>query len=451
MRIPVSIRIAVLTSMAVGLMPGPAGAVTFLDTSYGTPTGTALGRSAAMGASGVSLYHGNQAVVQNPALLALEPERVRVDFLFGVTQAAEDRLVPLFDSFDSFVDETTIATNRNTYAQAQGGVLWRLPSERPMTLSAGVFERYDFDFDYFEELRDPDVFSSPRDRILENRTFDVEGTLRSLSAGYGAEVVDRVHLGFSVHRYFGDVSTTSRVADVQNGTATIEDLDRDLTGWGWSVGAHARPLERVEVAVSFEGPFTVDGTHTYSLLDEESGREMTFSSEEEIEYPGTLRFGLAYHPRNVLGTTFTAELVRRFWEDLDDSFAAGLADTLLDTLDDSYLETLAGLTLRDTWDFRLGLEHVFYNGLPVRFGFRYLENYADEESERSIYSVGIGYRIESYRFDVTGLYHRQTTRQGFIFDPAVSVPGGGTFPSPNSDAKVEDSILQIVFGVSRGF
>ena len=83
------------------------------------------------------------------------------------------------------------------------------------------------------------------------------------------------------------------------------------------------------------------------------------------------------------------------------------------------------LALRDTWDLRVGLEHVFYNDLPLRVGFRYLENYADSESARSIYSVGMGYRLGRLGLDVTGMYTRQTSRQPFLFNPSY-----GAFPAP---------------------
>jgi long-subunit fatty acid transport protein len=204
-----------------------------------------------------------------------------------------------------------------------------------------------------------------------------------------------------------------------------------------SLGAHARPHERVDVGVSFEAPFTVSGDHrtTGTSVGSPVAGTVETSTDAEIKYPATLSFGATYLPRNVLTTTFSVEFVRRFWENLEDTF-----------LDADGNE----LGLRDTWDFRVGLEHVFYNDLPLRFGFRYLENYADPESERSIYSVGVGYRIGELRLDVSGLYHRQTSRQDFLFDPTIVV-GGTTFPSPNSDTKVEDSILQLVVGVSRGF
>jgi hypothetical protein len=94
----------------------------------------------------------------------------------------------------------------------------------------------------------------------------------------------------------------------------------------------------------------------------------------------------------------------------------------------------------------VGLEHVFYNELPLRLGFRYLENYADSESARSIYSVGMGYRLGRLGLDVTGMYARQTSRQPFLFDPSF-----GAFPAPGSDQRVEDSLTQVVFAATYGF
>ncbi len=409
--------------------------ITSLDIGYGTPTGTSLGRAAAMGSTGVSLFQGSAAVVQNPALLSLQPQRLYADFLFGVTHLAEDRLVPLYDSFNAYVDETTVATNRNTYTVAQGGLVWRLPFTHPMSIAAGVYERYDFDYDYFEEARNPDPFDPmTRDELLAERTVAVQGLLRSAAAGFATDLVARARLGASVHYYFGDVESAVRETDFQANTSTTATLLRQLDGWGWSVGAHGSVTDRIDVAVAFEGPFQVAGPHHLRETDTALADPVVVdsSSDETIDYPGALRFGGTYRPQNQLATTFSVEAVRRFWDELEDSFRTNVVQ-----------ETFV---LRDTWDLRLGLEHVFYNGLPVRFGFRYLENYADPEAARSIYSAGLGYRFERIRFDITALYHRQTSRQQFLFDP--SLPG---FPAPNSSVKVQDSVLQLVIGIQRGF
>jgi long-subunit fatty acid transport protein len=207
---------------------------------------------------------------------------------------------------------------------------------------------------------------------------------------------------------------------------------QDLGGWGWSVGGYGRVNERVDVGVSFEGPFTLDGTRTTTHKGPTGASpDTTTASEQKIDYPGTLRFGVTYHPRNIIRTTFSVEMERRFWETAQEHGAGVFGDSL---------------DVRDTWELRVGLEHLLYNGLPVRFGFRYLENYADPESERSIFSAGVGYKFAGYAIDVTGLYHRQTSRQGFLFNPTY-----GTFQAPDTLEKVEDSVVQLVVGVSRTF
>jgi long-subunit fatty acid transport protein len=199
------------------------------------------------------------------------------------------------------------------------------------------------------------------------------------------------------------------------------------------VGVWGRVDQRVDLGVSYEGAFTVDGTREVGRSSGRGGIDstQTSTSSQKIDYPGTLRFGLVYHPRNRLRTTFAVDLERRFWESLDEPVVGAFGDSV---------------DARDTWDFRIGLEHLFYNDLPVRFGFRYLENYADSESERSIYSAGIGYQVGGWGLDLTGLFIRQTSRQGFLFNAGALAP-----LVPGGTEKVEDTVVQAVFGVSRAF
>lgn len=409
-----------------------ARATTYLDSGFGTPLGAASARALAVGSTGISLRTGSEALFLNPATLAPESLHVTLDLNLGVTQANEDRLVALFDSFDSFLDETAVAFNRNTYGTVSGGLAWKLPSDSPMSLGIGVFDRYDFDYDYFEEFRNPDGTSPTRDELLQNRELSIGGRLRSLSAGYSSGVFPKVTLGATLHRYFGDIERDRRVQDFVADTHEETLEQQALDGWGWSVGGFGHAGPRVDLGASFEGPFTVDGTRTVVHKGATAGApDTTTAANAEVKYPGTLRFGGTYYPRNLLRTSFSIEMERRFWKQIDSRVAGVFGDSL---------------NVRDTWELRVGLEHILYNGLPMRFGFRYLQNYADPESERSIFSAGIGYKIAGFALDVTGLYHRQTSRQDFLFDPSYL-----TFQAPDTLAKVEDSIVQLVLGVSRSF
>src|SRR6187455_3386960 len=169
--------VATLVALAVLQQgAGIAGATTFLDAGFGTPMGGSSPRSLGMGSTGISLRQGSDALFFNPAVIVPENGKLELDFAAGLTQANEDRLVPLYDTFQSFVTETVVALNRNTYANASGGITWRLPG------------------------------NTPRDRLLEERQIEQGGRLRSLTVGAGAEAMSHLQVGFSLHRYFGDLS-----------------------------------------------------------------------------------------------------------------------------------------------------------------------------------------------------------------------------------------------------
>ncbi len=407
---------------------------TALDARYGSPEDGASARSLAMGLAGVATFMGSSAMVQNPALLATFEGKAHLDFQVGIREANEDRFVPLYDTFDDFVAETAYALNRNSYASGQGGLVFRLPGEGQGALSVGLFERYDTDFDYREDVR-----STTTDDLEQFNRIASDGRLRSLSFGYGREVLPSVHLGLAAHRYFGTYTSVREEIPV-TGTPTRNRFKRDLAGWGWTVGLHVEGYERLELGVSVEGPVKVSGAHSQRAFDgtafvPDAGAPAL--GDYEIEYPTTVAFGFAYRPQNKLRTVFTIEARRRFWEKLNDSWADAVSEAA---------STVTNLGLRNTWDFRLGVEHLFYNGMPARFGFRFVENYADRDSDRVVFSAGTGYAFEDLHVDITGQYTRQTTRQDFLFGS-----GASGVPNPGVTPKVEDSGIRLTLGVSRDF
>ena len=297
-------------------------------------------------------------------------------------------------------------------------------------MAVGLFDRYDTDFDYHEEVR-----SATTDELQQFNQLEVDGRLRSLTIGYGRELLPSVHIGFAAHRYFGTLTTRREELPV-TGSVTRTRFERELSGWGYSVGAHVRGYERIELGVSVEGPFTVSGNHSEVEFDGSSFVPSTTApaaGDYAIDYPTTVAFGFAYHPRNTLRTVFTAEVRRRFWEKLSDGWAAAASGG-------------ASNGLRNTWDFRTGVEHLFYNGMPARFGLRFVENYTDVDSDRVIFSAGSGYAFEGIRLDLTGQYTRQTSRQDFVFGA-----GASGLPNPTVTPKVEDSGVRFTLGVSREF
>lgn len=453
---PRSARILPLALLAVLLFAQPVSAYTMLDSAFGTPVDAGNPRAAAMASVGVSLYQGSSTLIHNPAMLGYMEDRGLVELNLGFSTLTEDRFQPVYDSFSSYVTETTIASNKNSYGLLQGGALFRLGPDRAMALGLGIFDRYVFDYDYAEEIRDNTNFSTPsgRDEVVQLRRYELQGRLRSVSMGYGVRLLPQLSLGLGLHRYFGTLENRVDITSFPRANPGDHELLSDpgnaafrheLAGWSWSLGVSGSVHTHLDLGVSYEGPFTVKGA--FSSPDSVLGRWYPYDQSEtvmeigggdvELKYPGTLSMGLTLRPQNVLSTVFSLELVHRWWSEVyRDSYRAATF-------------TSAG-EARNTWDVRLGLEHVFYNNMPARFGFRYLENYADRESARSIFSAGLGYEAAGFGVDLGLQYHRQTTRQDYIFDPTLVWTDGIDTP-PAGLSKVEDGMFTLTVGLSRRF
>jgi long-subunit fatty acid transport protein len=149
----------------------------------------------------------------------------------------------------------------------------------------------------------------------------------------------------------------------------------------------------------------------------------TDAGSSDADYPGRLALGLAYHPRNPLRTTFTLDVARTFWEDLEDSLASIPQ-------------------IRNAYEFRFGLEHIFYNDLPARIGFFYREAYAMEDVDEAGLSFGAGYRFESFDFGIGADVSKRNSRQDGL------APRNSTDPQID---RVQDSLLRGVIDVRYHF
>jgi hypothetical protein len=102
------------------------------------------------------------------------------------------------------------------------------------------------------------------------------------------------------------------------------------------------------------------------------------------DYPWCVRAGLAFRPRNELPTVFTLELEYRPWSEMRDG-------TLADTTP----------ILNDATDIKMGVEHIFHNGMPLRFGFRYIPSYADRDAAVTAFTAGTGARVGNGRLNAS--------------------------------------------------
>jgi len=343
---------------------------------------------------------------------------------------SEDRFQPLYDTFDSYVTDVAIASNDHQYFH--GGLGVALPLLRgglPLALGLSLADRYPFAYTFEEELREPDP-DNDRDRIIANRKREVTGTLRDLSAGLGLGLGERLMLGATVNYAFGTRKDTWQVRNFVDPDSSYNDTyEFQMSGVNFVLGASVTLSERFSLGLAWESRLEVDGDHT--VTHETAAGDTLIATHESVKYPDYVSAGLTFRPRNDPRTVFTIEATYARWSKLEDSRSTDGATTPLD----------------DTWDMRVGVEHTFYNDMPLRFGFRRYDSYADRDVGTSVFSAGTGMKMPGGLVSVSIEISKTTA----VLPHQFPYPDmGGAYVS-DPDARVEDSLFRIGIGYSGEF
>jgi hypothetical protein len=400
------LRLTVWTCLLVLAVAGPAWSVPFIMAEYGDQMPWLGSDINAMGGTGAALYRGGMSNIFNPAFLAVETSN-RLDAGLSLDQEHEDRFQPLYDTFDNVVTDMAIASNRHHYWQTGFGlVLHDASAGIPLSVGLSLADRYPYSYTFDEEVRDPTPFGSPsepRDSIIENRQLKMTGTLRAASLGVGGNLADWLSLGGALHYAFGTRTETvnRRVYDESYYDDDLTGLDRkyesNMSGINFTVGLRAKVSDRVEIGVAYENPLTASGSSEvlYNETHVDTNNDLFFEGrtveDAYYRYPQIIRGGFTFYPQTDPKTVFTAEVEYIPWEKFEDSRYLG--PTEFKNFEDG--ETLevemdGSLNLEKTVDVRIGLEHTFYNGVPVRFGFRHLTSYQDKEADSTVFTGGTG-------------------------------------------------------------
>ena len=429
------LRLTVLTCLLLLGVAGPALSVPQIMTEYGDQMPWLGSDINAMGGTGTALYRGGMSNIFNPAYLAMATGH-RLDLGLSLDQEHEDRFQPLYDTFDNIVADVAIASNRNHYWQTGFGFVLHEPiGDFPLSVGFSLADRYPYSYTFEEELRDPDFASDPRDAIIEERTRKVTGTLRAASLGLGLGVTDWLSAGATVHYAFG---TRSETKSRRMYTGDVEGIngqyDFDMDGVNVTLGLRGRISERVEIGVAYESPLTASGTG--ELVYHESWTDPANNVDEKetfedayYRYPAIYRAGITFLPRTDPSTVFTAEMEYMGWNEFEDS---------------QNPVTNEGDKLEKTVDVRIGLEHTFYNGVPLRFGFRHLTAYQDKDADSTIFTGGTGIPFGSGMFSASVEIMKITSAQEH------------QFPYPDGfytdlEARVEDTRFRISVGYTANW
>jgi hypothetical protein len=421
--------IGLLAALVLWTWAATSGAVPQIESGYGGQNAFLLPEINAMGGTGVTLYRGGMSGLMNPAMLTAETN-LRLDLAVSLDHEDEDRFQPLFDTFNSYVTDVAIASNRHDFWGAGFALAGRVSGgDNPVAMSLSLADRYDFSYAFEEEIRDPDSGSSPRDQILEDRSYEVKGTMRDLSLGVATDVVPGYSLGVALNYAFGsrDEVWSRRYYDTPE-SSYVQTTQWDPNGVNATVGLRVRLNSRVDLAAAYETPLSADGDLASGLDGEQATTERV-----EVNYPGEYRVGIAVRPRNNPRTTVAAEIAYREWSSLEDSRTPEADD------------------LEDVVDVRLGVEHTFTNAMRMLFGFRHYDSYLDREAGTSVFTGGVRTPLGEGALVVSLELSKVSSHQPHIYPYPDGVDGFGNPVTGGPTARVEDTRLRLGLGYSRSF
>jgi hypothetical protein len=345
------------------------------DDYFGNRFGILDARSYAMGSTGVYNALRPSAITLNPANLTLINRPAGLEGSFFLDRNEDNRAVPLYNSFDSYIDDSVYASNLHFYDDYAGS---GFISFNPWKLRLGVGAYYqpllNFDGNYEEEIRNnrnTDNDNYP-EKIAVN-TITNEGVLNQASGvlciGYNLGENADFNLGFDFGKLWGktkyqkDIHWTQWAIDtvgegVLPDSSYIENVDLD--GYRFKVGMSAQVNKRVGIGATYTFKTildrTIDWTKTYGGVEVGS----TTDAKEDYIIPSEFRLGINYQPRNIIRTWFNIEGEYVRFSELGDQY-------------------------KDAINFYAGVEHNIKYAIPFRFGFQATNSYLRTiESDNSI-------------------------------------------------------------------
>ncbi len=334
------------------------------DTYFGNQTGAQDARSYSMGGTGLFDDLRPLGISANPANLTLMEKFIGLEGSLIVNRNEDNRHVPLYNSFDNYIDDSVYASNIHFYEDFSGaGFVSKEFGGLKVGLGAYYQPLLSFDGNYEEQIRNnrnTDNDGYP-EKIAVNM-IENEGLLNQasgvLSLGYGLGEYLDFNLGFDYAMLFGNIEKSKTIrwshwAIDTVGEGILPDYtyseETELDGSRFKAGASVRINSHFGLAATFTPKATLDRTGEWKeesytednpLYEVEEG-----SYDEDYILPTQLRLGLNYQPRNIMHTWFNLEGEFVKFSDIHERYD-------------------------DIYNLYAGVEHHVQNRLPLRLGFQ---------------------------------------------------------------------------------
>ncbi|WP_232363717.1 OmpP1/FadL family transporter [Desulfogranum japonicum] len=249
------------------------------------------------------------------------------------------------------------------------------------------------------------------------KTYAEEFTLKIFEANptVSYKICDYFSLGLGVRAVYADgkVSSAGMLSD---GTTLSRSMEGDAWESGFNVAMTARPLENLNLAVTYRSEVDLDIDGDAQLATSMGPGAYNGGADVSIPLPAVLAVAASYTFFDQL--TVELEYDRTYWSDyenLDFNYSTTLTNPVLY----SAFDTPQTREWSDTDSFRISAEYDLQNGLTLMAGFAIDENPAPDEhlgfelpdSDAKLYSLGARYQVnESVEVGVAYLYDDKESR-----------------------------------------
>jgi len=406
----------------------------------------------------------------NPANLYYLQDNATVAFSYSLIKNSSNRAIPLWNFFDSYMDESTYARDETFFNEIALGVGYGLDiADTKLSIALTMRPIVNFGASYEEEVRsfsgsDLDVYPI----ILAKNFIDSDGVLNSYNAllSFGMPLPfdnASVSLGAELIYAHGKHGFDRRLVWTDEALGKIDTLEDDLfttdnkiDGIGTKYGISAKIYERLSIGFAFTPKMSLkyDGTtyHTYWGVTDTTGVADTYGflytrdHPDKYIIPQSMRFGFLFMPRNPYRTNFQFDFELIKYSQLTEKYPN---------------DPDRNRIYYDGYAFYVGVEHYVGKAVPLRLGFNHKTAKQNKSLALPTVSIGTGFEIlNGLQLDISGEYGKREytdldlfpdsayDKGSVLWDNNYTQPVDRGFENPD---KVSESFFKVFTSLSYRF
>jgi hypothetical protein len=376
-----------------------------LDLKLGSDVSNHDARSTSLGGTGVAGGFNLLDSSLNPANLFFLEDIGNIQLTYSLIKNSENRAIPLWNFFDSYIDASTYARNENFYNEISLGVSYSISiDESKLSFALTTRPVRNFGANYIEEVRtysSQDYDQYPP--VVAKNFIESEGILNSynflinfgmhlpiladdMSLSVGAELSYLTGKHEQDTRILWTEFAHDRVPSLPD---SLYSFKNEMSGISMKFGASSQVTNRLRVGTSFspKTKLNSEGSHFairgFRALEMEDYTDITQNFDGNFILPSRWSFGVLYKPRNPFRTNFHFDFELVNYSEIDPLF------------DDGYI-------------FRVGMEHYVGYAVPFRLGFSHHTAKQDKAISLPVISAGTGFKIlPNVQLNLAGEYGKR--------------------------------------------